>query len=282
MTYRNAQSLVSTEWLAAHKDDPGLVLLDGRFNLPGSPTTGPQDYAAAHIPGAILFDIDAVADHSTSLPHMLPSPEQFAEQVGAMGISNDSFIVAYDGPGLWSVGRTWWMFRAMGHDKIAVLDGGLKKWMEEGRPVTREVPVPRPARFTARLRPELVRSKSEVMGNLSSRASQVVDARAARRFQALDPEPRPGLRGGHIPGSLNVPVSMLSNADGTVRSEAEIRTAFHGAGFDFAKPVITSCGSGSTAAALAFALHLAGKEDVAVYDGSWAEWGIPGDNPVEV
>ncbi|MEQ1769105.1 MAG: 3-mercaptopyruvate sulfurtransferase [Devosia sp.] len=282
MKHRRNSSLASTGWLAEHLDDPGMVLLDATFKLPGAPTTGAQDYAAGHIPGATFFDIDAIADQSTDLPHMLPSPEEFARIVGNLGISNDTLVVAYDAPGLMSAGRVWWTFRIMGHERVIVLDGGLRKWRAEGRPVSTDVPARQPATFTPHFQPQMLRTRADMLANLQSRTEQVVDARPAGRFAGIDPEPRAGLRGGHIPGSASVPSSMLTDSDtGMIKPDAELRTLFQSAGVDLARPVATSCGSGVTAAALAFALHLTGKDDVAVYDGSWSEWGLPGDTPVE-
>ncbi|CAN7618408.1 3-mercaptopyruvate sulfurtransferase [Rhizobium sp. LjRoot254] len=275
-------SLVSTEWLAAHLDDPDLVILDGSFKLPGVTPVAAEDFAARHIPGARFFDIDAIADHETTLPHMLPSAAAFERHATELGISNDSIVIVYDTPGLMSAGRVWWTLRTFGHDKIAILDGGLRKWLAEGRPVTAETATPASGRFRATFDPAAVRSKAYVLANLESRAEQVIDARSAGRFTAEEKEARPGLRSGHIPGSLNLPFNALTNPEtGELLKVADIRKAFEMAGLDFTKPVITSCGSGVTAAALAFGLHLAGKVDVAIYDGAWAEWGQPGDTPVD-
>jgi len=275
-------SLVSTEWLAAHLDHPNLVILDGSFKLPGATPTASEDFAARHIPGARFFDIDVIADHETSLPHMLPSADAFERYAGDLGISNESVVVVYDTPGLMSAGRVWWSLRTFGHDKIAILDGGLKKWLAEGRRVTDEVAIPARTRFRAALDPAAVRSKAQVLDNLGSRAEQVIDARSAGRFTAEEKEARPGLRSGHIPGSFNLPFNALTDPQsGELLPVADIRKAFETAGLDLSKPVIASCGSGVTAAALVFGLHLLGKDDVAVYDGAWTEWGQPGDTPVD-
>jgi len=275
--------LVPTDWLAAHLADPAVVILDGSFKLPGATPTAPEEYAQAHIPGAHFFDIDAIADHSVPLPHMLPSSEDFAREMGRMGIGNDTLVIVYDRPGLMSAGRVWWTLRVFGHDNVAVLDGGLRKWQAEGRPVTSEVPAARSARFVPQFRPELVRSRAQMMANLDSRAEQVIDARPAARFSAAEPEARPGLRSGHMPGSLNLPFSAMTDpGTGQVLPPAALRAAFEGAGLDLTRPITASCGSGVTAAALAFGLSLLGHDHVAVYDGAWAEWGLPGETPVEI
>ncbi|MEO6396292.1 MAG: 3-mercaptopyruvate sulfurtransferase [Devosia sp.] len=283
MAHRNQSSLVSTQWLAEHLGDGDVVVLDGGFQMPGAPTTAAQDYAAAHIPGALFFDIDRIADTSSGLPHTLPSPEAFAAAAGGLGISNETFVVVYDGPGLISAGRVWWMLRIFGHERVAVLDGGLRKWIAEGRDVTAAVPVPKQAIFRASFRPELLRNKAQVLADLTTRHEQIVDARSAGRFAGIDPEPRPGLRGGHIPGGLNLPFGLLTDSStGEIKPDSEIRALFKKAGVDLSRPLVASCGSGVTSAALAFALHLTGKDDVAIYDGSWSEWGWPGDTPVEI
>lgn len=275
-------SLVSTEWLAAHLDDPNLVILDGSFKLPGVTPIAAEDFTARHIQGARFFDIDAIADQETSLPHMLPPVAAFERHASDLGISNDSVVVVYDTPGLMSAGRAWWTLRTFGHDKVAILNGGLKKWLAEGRPVTNAAAAPAGARFHATFDPVAVRSKAQVLDNLESHAEQIVDARSGGRFTAQEKEARPGLRSGHIPGSLNLPFNALTDPhSGELLPVAEIRQAFETAGLDFSKPVIASCGSGVTAAALAFGLHLTGKDDVAIYDGAWTEWGQPGGTPVE-
>lgn len=276
-------SLVSTRWLAAHLDDPDLVILDGSFKLPGVTPVAAEDFAVRHIPGARFFDIDAIADHETTLPHMLPSAAAFERYAAELGISNESVVVVYDTPGLMSAGRVWWTLRTFGHDKIAILNGGLKKWLAEGRPVTAETAAPASGRFSATFDPAAVRSKAQVLANLESRAEQVIDARSTGRFTAEEKEARPGLRSGHIPGSLNLPFNALTNPDtGEILDVTDIRKAFETAGLDLSKPVIASCGSGVTAAALAFGLHLAGKNEVSIYDGAWVEWGQPGDTPVDI
>ncbi|TRL42307.1 3-mercaptopyruvate sulfurtransferase [Rhizobium straminoryzae] len=273
--------LVSTRWLADHLGTDNLVLLDGSYKLPGATPTATEDYARQHIPGARFFDIDRIAASGSSLPHMLPDAAEFEAVAGKLGVGNDTLVVIYDTHGLMSAPRVWWTWRVFGHDKVAILDGGLKRWLAEGRAVTTEVPAPRPASFTARFRADLLRDKSALLTNLTTQAEQVIDARSAPRFEGTEAEVRPGLRAGHIPGSRNLPFTTLSNpVTGEVLSPDAIRAAFLSAGVDLDQPVVASCGSGVTAGVLLFGLHLIGKEDTALYDGSWAEWGIPGDTPI--
>jgi thiosulfate/3-mercaptopyruvate sulfurtransferase len=282
MPYAHPEALVGTEWLAAHLDDPKVRVVDGSFKLPGITPTAGQDYDQAHIPGAVFFDIDDICEPATSLPHMIPSAELFAQKVGALGIGDDDRVVVYDTAGLSSAGRAWWMLRLFGHHDVALLDGGLPKWRAEGRPLDTAVPSPRQRRFTARFDPSLVRSKKALLENLATNREQVVDARAAGRFDGTTPEVRPGLRSGHIPGSRNLPYELVTDPDARqVKSAEELTALFRDAGVALHRPVVTSCGSGVTACALAFALHLIGHPGAAVYDGSWSEWGLPGDTPVE-
>jgi thiosulfate/3-mercaptopyruvate sulfurtransferase len=272
--------VVSTDWLAKHLGAPDLRVLDGTWHMPQLKRDARAEYAEAHVPGAAFFDIDAIADHATTLPHMLPAPEAFAEAVGALGVGSGDRVVAYDTRGVVSAARVWWTFRAFGHDAVAVLDGGLKKWRAEGRPVERGAPAPPRRAFTARPQPALVRDLDAMRANLASRAAQVLDARSAGRFAGTEPEPRAGLRGGHIPGSLNLPYETLYRGDGTLKPPDELADTVRAAGVDLGRPVVTTCGSGVTASVLALALYLLGRRDVAVYDGSWSEWGGRADTPV--
>jgi thiosulfate/3-mercaptopyruvate sulfurtransferase len=275
-------AVVTTGWLAEHLRDDGVRVIDATWHMPHLGRDARREFAEAHVPGAVFFDIDAIADPATDLPHMLPGPEAFARDVEALGIGDGDHVVVYDARGVVSAARAWWTFRAFGHDRVAVLDGGLRRWRAEGRPVESGAPAPAGGRrFTARPRPALVCGLEAVRANLSTRAAQVVDARSRGRFVGAEPEPRAGLRGGHIPGSLNLPYDDLYRPDGTLRPTAELRDAFLAAGVDLARPVITTCGSGITASVLALALHLVGRQDVAVYDGSWTEWGGRADLPVE-
>jgi thiosulfate/3-mercaptopyruvate sulfurtransferase len=274
--------LVETDWLASHLDTPGLVVLDGSMHLPTAKRDARAEYLAQHIPGALFFDIDDIADATSDLPHMLPSPDKFASRMKKMGIGDGMHVVAYDSEGLYSAARVWWMFRAMGHEEVRVLDGGLKKWKAEGRALEDGQPRRRSERhFTAMLNADLVRDAADVKALLESKAAQIVDARAAARFEGSVPEPRAGLRSGHIPGSRNVPFTSLLNPDGTLKPAAELRVIFAQAGVDAGKPVVASCGSGVTAGVISLALAVLGRPDAAVYDGSWTEWGGNPGLPIE-
>ncbi len=273
--------VVTTEWLAKHLREPDVRVVDGTWHMPQAKRNARAEFDAAHIPGAVFFDIDTIADRATTLPHMLPSAAEFGAAVGALGIGNGHRVVVYDVRGVVSAARVWWTFRAFGHDAVTVLDGGLKKWRAEGRPVESGAPAPSRRAFTARRRPELVRDVEAMRANVAGRTTQVLDARSAGRFAGTEPEPRAGLRGGHIPGSLNLPYETLYRPDGTLKPPDELRGAITAAGVDLARPVVTSCGSGVTASVLALALYLVGRRDVAVYDGSWSEWGSRSDTPVE-
>lgn len=239
MTVSLPGPLVSTDWLAAHLGEADLHVIDATFYLPHLKRDAHAEYRAAHVPGAVFFDIDAIADRTTSLPHMLPSPEGFGSAVGALGIGDGDRVVAYGGRNMGASARAWWMFRVFGHDRVAVLDGGMPKWKAEGRPLEPGEAAPAPRRFTARFRPELVRSFEAMRTNLDTRREQVLDARSRGRFAGTEPEPRPGLRPGHIPGSLNLPYDQFFSAtDGSLLSPDDMRRAFEAAGLDLGRPTV--------------------------------------------
>jgi thiosulfate/3-mercaptopyruvate sulfurtransferase len=281
MTSTADDPLVSTEWLAAHLGAAGLKVVDASFKMPGVLPLPVDDFLAAHIPGAVFFDVDAVSDRASPLPHMYPNAAQFSRDVGALGISTGDTVVVYDTGGWVAAPRAWWMLLSFGHGDVRVLDGGLKKWRAEGRPVESIAASPKPGNFTAAFDPARLRSQAQLVDNLSSHREQLVDARAVDRFEGRVAEPRPGLRSGHIPGSRNLPYSALFDAEtGTMKPLDELRAAFAGVGLDLAKPVVTTCGSGVSAAVLTLALYRLGARDSALYDGSWSEWGSQGGPPI--
>jgi thiosulfate/3-mercaptopyruvate sulfurtransferase len=266
-------SIVSPLWLAERLDQAEVRVLDASWYLPSTGRDGRAEFLAGHIPGARYFDLDSVSDDRTSLPHMLPTAARFAEQVGALGVGNDSTVVVYDGSGAnLSAARAWWMFRAFGHDRVAVLDGGILKWRAEGRGLEKGSPRIESATFTARLRPGIVRAMDDVADALRSGSAQVVDMRSTGRFQGTDPEPRAGLPSGHMPGALNLPYNSLVADDGTLLPEEELRRRMAAAGLQLDRPIICSCGSGVSACALLLALDTLGVQGAALYDGSWTEW----------
>jgi thiosulfate/3-mercaptopyruvate sulfurtransferase len=282
MSYTHPEALVSTEWLAWHLEDPDLTLLDASFKQPGITPTAREDYDAEHIATAVFFDIDDVAEPGTSLPHMIPSAEHFAEKMAYYGIRDSDRVIVYDSNGLSSAGRAWWMLRLFGHDNVAVLDGGLPKWKAEGHSLQTNPTMVLRGRFMSLFDPALVRDRAAVLANIRSGREQLIDARAAGRFDGSAEETWPGRRRGHIPGSRNLPFDQLTDpVTRQLKSAEELRRLFTQAGVDLDRPIVTNCGSGVTACALAFALYLIGHERAAVYDGSWAEWGLPDGPPIE-
>ncbi|MEM9344661.1 MAG: 3-mercaptopyruvate sulfurtransferase [Pseudomonadota bacterium] len=271
------KTLVSTGWLASHLKDPDLRILDASWYLPDMHRDPQSEYDAAHIPGARRFDIDEISDHRSALPHMAPPPEKFISRMRAMGVGDGHQVVIYDGMGLFSAPRVWWLFRLMGKTDVAVLDGGMPKWVSEGHPVEDMPPMMRDRHITTSFQNQMVVDVTRVAHAAKLGDHEILDARSAARYAGEAPEPREGLRSGHIPGSKNVPYPTLLNTDGTMKSANDLREVFDAAGVDLTKPVITTCGSGVSAAIITLALARLGVDRTALYDGSWAEWGMYND-----
>ncbi len=285
MDYANPDALVQTEWLAGNLNAPGLKIVEATYFLPSMKRDAREEFGMDHIPGAVFFDIDDISDPSSGLPHMLPDAETFAAKVGALGIGNDDRVIVYDASGgHMAAARAWWMFRLFGHPNVALLNGGFPKWLRETRNTEEGFPSPSPGAFTARMNPALARNLEQMLANLESRTEQVADARGPGRFRGEEPEPRPTPKSGHIPASLNLPFPSLMDPENcfVMRPAEELEKTIVEAGIDLDGRTVASCGSGVTACVIALAFHLLGRSDVAVYDGSWAEWGEADETPVEI
>lgn len=274
MPKRSQKPIVSTQWLHDHLVDSNLKIIDGSWYLPLSNRNPQNDYAEGHISGAVYFDIDTVCDQATTLPHMAPSGEEFSKEVGQLGISNDDAIVVYDTAGVFSAARVWWLFKYMGHQEVYVLDGGYPKWLQENRPIEKKLPLTKQGSYRAKTQQNLIRSKEDVSNSSCECTAIIVDARSQPRFMGREKEPREGLRSGSIPNSKNLPFQKLFTSSGTFRSTNELKQEFANAGVDISQPIITTCGSGVTAAVLCLGLSLIGHKNYSLYDGSWSEWGL--------
>lgn len=271
--------LVSADWLQDHLGEERLSVVDGAWYLPAANRDAKKEYEQCHIPHAVFFDHDEICDQTSGLPHTLPTPEAFAQQMGKLGINADDTIVVYDGPGFFSAPRVWWMLRVMGAKNVFVLDGGFDRWREEKRPTTKDVTPIEPTVFVTKFQPDRVVFFDEMRDIVDNGSMQIADARGNQRFSGQGSEPRPGMRAGHMPGAHNVPYASLS-VDGKFKDFNELKEVFHNAGIDVNAPVVTTCGSGVTAAVLALALESLGNNNIRLYDGSWSEWGSKNDTPV--
>lgn len=280
MQSRRADALITTEALHQLLGQTNVKIVDASWYMPAEKRDPHKEYAEGHIPGAVYFDIDVIADRSIPLPHMFPSAELFAAEVGKLGISNDDRIVCYDGGKMTAAGRAWWMFRAFGHKRVQVLDGGFTKWQAENRPVEERARPVEPVQYQARFDPALVRKVDEMLRLVGDGSAQILDARSAGRFAGTEPEPRAGLRSGHMPGARNLPYPELLDADGTLKSDLDLAATLRRAGINPAGPVVASCGSGVSATVPLLALYVLGADRLALYDGSWSEWGGKSDTPV--
>jgi len=282
VTYANPDALIETPWLAEHIGDPSVKVLDASFHLPGTGRDAETEFSQRHIPGAMLFDIEDVRDHTIPLPHMLPTAERFAGQMGTLGITNDDLVVIYDVYGVQTSPRAWWTFRVFGHDKVAVLNGGLPKWLAERRATSDDIIDRERTTFHAELNPSRVRGIDQMLANQESREALVIDARPAGRFVGVDPEPRDGLRSGHMPGAVSLPIgNFIDSRTKTFLPADDLRVVLTNLRVDPLQNLVTTCGSGVAACLITLGLHLLGNDSVPVYDGSWSEWGARDDTPIE-